>query len=507
MVIFYYFAYVLFILFILVKNEPTLRFAMNEGHLEDLYEIMINYLLVNTTIDIDPIDIIKHIDLIGTMELNISYPNITLTKIHNDSIKLDFYNIKNPINIPYYILLNLKEIELNISFLYAFDSNFYNSFSYCNVTISNISFGLNFTIYPIKNLYEPFKNGPSILINSFNIPNLPNFNFDFININNEEKRNFDIFLLKKFYPDIIESLLPYAVDLINQNLLNNINSYLKNQLYSLKLKNIISYLDYSFLLSYSMNEMPLVFDIEKTNKTSENIFEIGIELLIKNSKSNKQYERKDILKLPHVTDNDFGLTNAAVLIIGNDLLNNIFYIIYDLGLFSQYIHHNISSSFNLRAYLLLILINEIPQKYGYLTSMDINLTCLEIPKIKLYKDNIHMDFNYNIQLILNETALNTDVDFYFDTNIFIKEGKFNITINHIHFTRFNIIESKVENVTNSKLLDNFNTASDAVMNIVNPLMEYFLKNITLPKIYNITIQDVDFKIGDDYLKLGISPYI
>ena len=139
--------------------------------------------------------------------------------------------------------------------------------------------------------------------------------------------------------------------------------------------------------------------------------------------------------------------------------------------------------------------------------MDINLTCLEIPKIKLYKDNIHMDFNYNIQLILNETALNTDVDFYFDTNIFIKEGKFNITINHIHFTRFNIIESKVENVTNSKLLDNFNTASDAVMNIVNPLMEYFLKNITLPKIYNITIQDVDFEIGDNYLKLGISPYI
>ena len=119
MVIFYYFLYVLFILFILVKNEPTLRFAMNEGHLEDLYEIMINYLLVNTTIDIDPIDIIKHIDLIGTMELNISYPNITLTKIYNDSIKLDFYNIENPIKIPYYIILNLKEIEVNTSFIYA----------------------------------------------------------------------------------------------------------------------------------------------------------------------------------------------------------------------------------------------------------------------------------------------------------------------------------------------------------------------------------------------------
>ena len=93
MVIFHYFIYFFLVQFELIKNEPSLRFAMNEGHLEDLYKIMINYLLVNTTIDIVPIDIIKHIDLIGTMELNISYPNITLTKMLNDSIKMDFYNI------------------------------------------------------------------------------------------------------------------------------------------------------------------------------------------------------------------------------------------------------------------------------------------------------------------------------------------------------------------------------------------------------------------------------
>ena len=105
MVIFHYFIYFFLVQFELIKNEPSLRFAMNEGHLEDLYKIMINYLLVNTTIDIVPIDIIKHIDLIGTMELNISYPNITLTKMLNDSIKMDFYNIENPSIISYYILI------------------------------------------------------------------------------------------------------------------------------------------------------------------------------------------------------------------------------------------------------------------------------------------------------------------------------------------------------------------------------------------------------------------
>ena len=77
---------------------------------------------------------------------------------------------------------------------------------------------------------------------------------------------------------------------------------------------------------------------KKQIKDEKNIFAIGIELL-NNSKSNKQYERKYILKLPHIKDNDFGFKNKAVLIIGNDLINNIFYIIDELGLFSQYIHH------------------------------------------------------------------------------------------------------------------------------------------------------------------------
>ena len=505
MVIFHYFIYFFLAQFELIKNEPSLRFAMNEGHLEDLYKIMINYLLVNTTIDIVPIDIIKHIDLIGTMELNISYPNITLTKMLNDSIKMDFYNIENPSIISYYILLNFSNIEVNASFLYEFDSNFYNSASYCNISILNISLDLNLTIYPVKNLYEPFKNGPSILINSLHIPNLPELHFDFINNKEEEKIKFDLFLFKKFYPDIIESLIPYAEDLINNNLLNDINTYIKNQLYALKLKDTIIYNDYSFLLSYSMNEMPIVFDSEKINKTSENILEIGLELLIKNSQNS--YKRKEILGLPHVTDDDFGINNAAVLVVGKDLLDNLIYVINDLGLFTQYIYNNISSSYTIRAYLLYNLITEIPQKYGYFSSMDINLTSLEIPKLSLFKDNLHLDFNYNIQFILNETALNADIKFNLDSNLMIKEGKFNITIQQIQFTKFHILETKVSNITDEKLLNNFNVEIDLVIKIANPVIEYLLRNITLPKIYNISIQNIDFKINKDYVKLGISPYI
>lgn len=496
-----YLGLISFIIFDLVYASPSFRFSINQDKLNDIEKIIINNILINSSLSVDPFDIVQKIDLFGTVEVNVSYPKLIITKVQNDSVSLQFINSTNQSNNNTLILVDAKEIDSVFNFRYKFDSNFYNSEALCNITVSNISAKLNISLFPLQNMYEPYKMGPTANINGFHIPYLPSFSF---NCFKEDNTYQDSSIIQNLF----DSYMPFIEKKITKDYFPLLNEYIDNYMKYFHLSQSVNYEDTKYTGSFSMNDPPIILSDPKNQNIT--LYEISFELLLSSDKDPSLYIRNESIIIPHVDVDAVGLKDdAAILIINIDLLSNIMYVLKNSYKLNAYVNSNVTYPFELKIGILGDVIPQLINYYeNYSLPMDLNFTCDDYPLITFQEGKINAKLYYIMDIIVqNEVSISGRIVINSIFNIEILQGKMKMNIENIVFEEYKLLKSNIGEVDEKEILDNFNEAMDLLLITINEIIGYVAEKIKIPKIFGINVEKVDCEIGNNYMKLGISPYL
>ena len=489
--------------------DPSVRIAFNKNKLFDIEQIIINNLLSNISLSIEPIDLVQKIDLFGTIEFNISYPKVYTFSLDDFELNIDYENISDN----NFIYINFTNFEFMFNFLYNIDSNFYHSMSYLNLTVSNVTFYLNLSLNFSVNKYEPFKNSPKIIINEIYFDDFPSFDFVYYNIsnNNDNKKEIIIndkktvymnsYIITNFWPRIKDLLLNTLISLINQDFMDYINDEIKTYTEKLFLYEDIIDNNYTkFHIDFSMNECPFIND--------NDIFEQSLDIYISSNITDKKYIRNYTYILPHIYEKDFDINNSIIVNLGKDIIDNNIFVLYHSRYINFFIDENTFEGFKLQAFMFMYLIPEIYNKFNLSEIVKVNITAFDIPYISFNNnDYIKMSFYEIIEFIIQDKiylSFNCTIDFKLLFSI--KEGVFEIKIENSNFTDINIMINELD-CKEDDLKKNFNSNVELIRNVLNLIMKYILQNFEIPDIYGIKIKNANFDINEEYLKIGITPQI
>ena len=489
------------VIFGLVYTSPSIRLSINQDKLNDIEKIIINNLLINSSLSIDPFDIVQKIDLFGTFEVNVSYPKLIITKVQNDSVSLQFKNSTIQSNKNTFILVDAKEIDSVFNLRYKFDSNFYNSEALCNITVSNISAKLNISLFPLQNMYEPYKMGPTANINGFHLPYLPSFSFNCLNKDNTYQDS-------SIIQNLFDSYMPFIEKKITKDYFPLLNDYIDNYMKYFHLKQSVTYKDTQFTGSFSMNEPPIILSSPKIQNIT--LYELSFEFLLSSNKDPSIYIKNESIIIPHVDVDSVGLKDdAAILIINIDLLSNMMYVLKNSNNLNAYVNSNVTYPFELKIGILADVIPQLINFYeNYSLPMDLNFTCDDYPLITFQEGKINAKLYYIMDIIVqNEVAISGRIVVNSVFNIEILQGKIKMDIENIIFEEYKLLKSKIGEVDEKEVLDNFNEAMDLLLITINEIIGYVVERIKIPKIFGINVEKVDCEIGINYMKLGISPYL
>ena len=92
-------------------------------------------------------------------------------------------------------------------------------------------------------------------------------------------------------------------------------------------------------------------------------------------------------------------------------------------------------------------------------------------------------------------------------SIEINQGKIKMTFETIIFKDYKVLLSNIGEVDENEIKDNFNEIIDLLIITINEVIGYVVERIKIPKIFGINVDKVDCQIGENYMKLGISPYL
>ena len=489
--------------------DPSVRIAFNKNKLFDIEQIIINNLLSNISLSIEPIDLVQKIDLFGTIEFNISYPKVYTFSLDDFELNIDYENISDN----NFIYINFTNFEFMFNFLYNIDSNFYHSMSYLNLTVSNVTFYLNLSLNFSVNKYEPFKNSPKIIINEIYFDDFPSFDFVYYNIsnNNDNKKEIIIddkktvymnsYIITNFWPRIKDLLLNTLISLINKDFMDYINDEIKTYTEKLFLYEDIIDNNYTkFHIDFSMNECPFIND--------NDIFEQSLDIYISSNITDKKYIRNYTYILPHIYEKDFDINNSIIVNLGKDIIDNNIFVLYHSRYINFFIDENTFEGFKLQAFMFMYLIPEIYNKFNLSEIVKVNITAFDIPNISFIdNDYIKMSFYEIIEFIIQDKiylSFNCTIDF--ELLFSIKEGVFEIKIENSNFTDINIMINELD-CKEEDLKKNFNSNIVLLKNVLNLIMKYILQNFEIPDIYGIKIKNANFDINEEYLKIGITPQI
>ena len=489
--------------------DPSVRIAFNKNKLFDIEQIIINNLLSNISLSIEPIDLVQKIDLFGTIEFNISYPKVYTFSLDDFELNIDYENISDN----NFIYINFTNFEFMFNFLYNIDSNFYHSMSYLNLTVSNVTFYLNLSLNFSVNKYEPFKNSPKIIINEIYFDEFPTFDFIYYNIsnNNDNKKEIIIndkktvymnsYIITNFWPRIKDLLLNTLISLINKDFMDYINDEIKTYTEKLFLYEDIIDNNYTkFHIDFSMNECPFIND--------NDIFEQSLDIYISSNITDKKYIRNYTYILPHIYEKDFDINNSIIVNLGKDIIDNNIFVLYHSRYINFFIDENTFEGFKLQAFMFMYLIPEIYNKFNLSEIVKVNITAFDIPNISFIdNDYIKMSFYEIIEFIIQDKiylSFNCTIDF--ELLFSIKEGVFEIKIENSNFTDINIMINELD-CKEEDLKKNFNSNIVLLKNVLNLIMKYILQNFEIPDIYGIKIKNANFDINEEYLKIGITPQI
>ena len=487
--------------------DPSVRIAFNKNKLFDIEQIIINNLLSNISLSIEPIDLVQKIDLFGTIEFNISYPKVYTFSLNDFELNIDYENISDN----NFIYINFTNFEFMFNFLYNIDSNFYHSMSYLNLTVFNVTFYLNLSLNFSVNKYEPFKNSPKIIFNEIYFDDFPTFDFVYYNIsnNNDNKKEIIIndkktvymnsYIISNFWPRIKDLLLNTLVSMINKDFMDYINDEIKSYTEKLNLYEDIIDNNYTkFHIDFSMNECPYIND--------NNIFEQSLDIYISSNITDKKYIRNYTYILPHIYEKDFDINNSIIVNLGKDIIDNNIFVLYHSRYINFFIDENTFEGFKLQAFMFMYLIPEIYNKFNLSEIVKVNITAFDIPYISFNNnDYIKMSFYEIIEFIIQDKiylSFNCTIDF--ELLFSIKEGVFEIKIENSNFTDINIMINELD-CKEEDLKKNFNSNIVLLKNVLNLIMKYILQNFEIPDIYGIKIKNANFDINEEYLKIGITP--
>jgi hypothetical protein len=487
--------------------DPSVRIAFNKNKLLDIEQIIINNLLSNISLSIEPIDLVQKIDLFGTIEFNISYPKVYTFSLNDFELNIDYENISDN----NFIYINFTNFEFMFNFLYNIDSNFYHSMSYLNLTVSNVTFYLNLSLNFSVNKYEPFKNSPKIIFNEIYFDDFPTFDFVYYNIsnNNDNKKEIIIndkktvymnsYIITNFWPRIKDLLLNTLISLINKDFMDYINDEIKTYTEKLFLYEDIIDNNYTkFHIDFSMNECPFIND--------NDIFEQSLDIYISSNITDKKYIRNYTYILPHIYEKDFDINNSIIVNLGKDIIDNNIFVLYHSRYINFFIDENTFEGFKLQAFMFMYLIPEIYNKFNLSEIVKVNITAFDIPYISFNNnDYIKMSFYEIIEFIIQDKiylSFNCTIDF--ELLFSIKEGVFEIKIENSNFTDINIMINELD-CKEDDLKKNFNSNVELIRNVLNLIMKYILQNFEIPDIYGIKIKNANFDINEEYLKIGITP--
>ena len=489
--------------------DPSVRIAFNKNKLFDIEQIIINNLLSNISLSIEPIDLVQKIDLFGTIEFNISYPKVYTFSLDDFELNIDYENISDN----NFIYINFTNFEFMFNFLYNIDSNFYHSMSYLNLTVFNVTFYLNLPLNFSVNKYEPFKNSPKIIFNEIYFDDFPTFDFVYYNIsnNNDNKKEIIIndkktvymnsYIISNFWPRIKDLLLNTLVSMINKDFMDYINDEIKSYTEKLNLYEDIIDNNYTkFHIDFSMNECPFIND--------NDIFEQSLDIYISSNITDKKYIRNYTYILPHIYEKDFDINNSIIVNLGKDIIDNNIFVLYHSRYINFFIDENTFEGFKLQAFMFMYLIPEIYNKFNLSEIVKVNITAFDIPNISFIdNDYIKMSFYEIIEFIIQDKiylSFNCTIDF--ELLFSIKEGVFEIKIENSNFTDINIMINELD-CKEEDLKKNFNSNIVLLKNVLNLIMKYILQNFEIPDIYGIKIKNANFDINEEYLKIGITPQI
>lgn len=500
-----YFGILTFSLLSCLLSVPSIRLAVNQKNLHDIEKIIIKDYLIGFSMDVKPFDIIQYIDLFGTVEFNVTYPKVTISNANNNSISLTFSNYTNQsyddeLN---YINLNVSEIDSIISMRYKFDSNFYNSEAVCNISINNISANVNMTIFPILNMYEPYKKGPTTHLKDIHIPSLPSLSFDCEKVDNTIDDN------ESIIQNLFDSFMPIIEKKIKKDFLPLINNYIDNYMKYFYLQKSIILNGSTFTLNYAMNEYPIILSHQLNNSV---LYELSVDSILSSDKDPSPFIRNESIAIPHVDIDEIGLDDDAVIVIvSKDFLDNVMYVLKNTNNLNLYARSNITYPIELEIGIFADIIPQLVQYYkSYTLPMDINLTCFDYPKIEFKEKKIQIDLYYIMDIIVNNSdtvALSSKTNIEAVFSIEINQGKIKMTFETIIFKDYKVLLSNIGEVDEDEIKDNFNEIIDLLIITINEVIGYVVERIKIPKIFGINVDKVDCQIGENYMKLGISPYL
>ena len=506
----YFILYVLTILLIFAQsklilfnnqsNLPVLRLSLNGTNLGDLEKIVIEKLLTEQEIIIDPIVVSENIEYLGDLELTLNNTIIKISNTTDAELYLSFAEEKN-INF----ILNILNGE--IFFDYNFKTGIISGEGNGKVLIKNVSLSLNNTIIQIPNEYEPEKKGPGLRIDGASFNNL-DMEFLFTKNGTLEK------LLKYFNKNLKTIALKIAENEVNKkSALERINSDLYKLFKKIKLNipiNNLLQIEDNVNISFSMNEEPIIKD---------NILEISFEAELKGDLY--KYEENNNITLPHLINNfDFLAEKTINGVLSQFIINNVLDLLYFFGKFNFIITNDTLSMEEINVGTISIFINELTRKYASNQKIKIYANAINNPIIIIHEKNkLNLKLFENLKFfVFNETdylyedigtiPIDADSELNIEANFYFNDTNIQLTLTSVSMIKFEVKDSLVGEIDSEKVKTNFNSIIPLFIGIINNNIDKIIQEFPKP----IHFEDINFnklviQSFEDYLKFDLSPIL